>query len=81
MDDRRRYDLAKSRLKAMGEGTAQQVHESMNEESQRACSIRDVENTLDELVINEKEEFTKTGDVYRWTKHYRFREAPETHAN
>ena len=72
MDDRRRYERIKSRLKTMGEGTALQVHESMGEDAE-AYSIHEVENTLDELVLHEKAEFRKVGAVYRWTKHYRFR--------
>jgi hypothetical protein len=70
MDDRTRYDTVKSRLRVMGEGTSQQVHHSMEP---TPYSVREVENTLDELVLREKEEFTKLGAVYRWTKHYRFR--------
>jgi hypothetical protein len=31
MDDRRRYETVKSRLRALGEGTAQEVHASMDE--------------------------------------------------
>jgi hypothetical protein len=69
MDDRTRYETVKSRLKAMGEGTAQLVHHAMQP---TPYSVREVENTLDELVVNEKEEFTKLGTVYRWSKHYRF---------
>jgi hypothetical protein len=72
MDNRRRYEAVKSRLKAMGEGTAQQVHDLLGEEA-GAYSVREVENTLDELVLNEKEEFKKVGTAYRWTEHYRFR--------
>ena len=70
MDDRTRYETVKSRLRAMGEGTAQQVHDSMEPSP---YSVREVENTLDEKMVHEKEEFTKAGAVYRWTKHYRFR--------
>jgi hypothetical protein len=36
-------------------------------------SMREVENTLDELVVHEKKDFEKIGAVYQWTKHYRFR--------
>jgi hypothetical protein len=70
MDDRTRYETVKSRLKAMGEGTAQQVHDALDP---TPYSAREVENTLDELVLHEKQEFEKVGSVYRWTKHYRFR--------
>jgi hypothetical protein len=70
MDDRTRYETVKSRLRAMAEGTAQLVHDSMDPSP---YSVREVENTLDELVVHEKQEFTKVGTVYRWTKHYRFR--------
>ena len=70
MDDRTRYETVKHRLKAMGEGAAQQVHSSMEP---TPYSVREVENTLDELVLHEKQEFEKAGDVYRWKKHYRFR--------
>jgi hypothetical protein len=70
MDDRTRYETVKSRLRAMGEGTAQQVRDSMDP---GPYSVREVENTLDELVLHEKQEFQKVGSVYRWTKHYRFR--------
>jgi hypothetical protein len=69
MDDRTRYETVKSRLRAMGEGTAQQVHDALDP---TPYSVREVENTLDELVVNEKEEFAKLGTVYRWLKHYRF---------
>jgi hypothetical protein len=72
MDSRRRYETVRSRLKVMGEATARQVQESIREESE-AYSLREVESTLDELAVHEKQEFTKAGAVYRWTKHYRFR--------
>jgi hypothetical protein len=70
MDDRGRYETVKSRLKAMGQGTAQQVHDAIE-----PCpySVREVENTLDEMALAEQDEFEKAGDVYRWKKHYRFR--------
>jgi hypothetical protein len=70
MDDRRRYETTKSRLRAMCEGTAQQVHGSMEP---TPYSIREVENTLDEMALAEQDEFEKVGDVYRWKKNYRFR--------
>lgn len=70
MDDRKRYETVKLRLRAMGEGTAQQVHDSMEPPS---CSIREVENTLDEMALAEQDEFKKNRDLYRWKKHYRFR--------
>jgi hypothetical protein len=54
----------------MGEGTAQQVHDALGPAPH---SVREVENTLDELVLHEKQEFEKVGSVYQWTKHYRFR--------
>jgi hypothetical protein len=31
MDDRTRYETVKSRLRAMGEGTAQQVHDAVDD--------------------------------------------------
>jgi hypothetical protein len=68
MDDRTRYETVKSRLRAMGEGTAQQVHTSMEPSP---YSVREVENTLDEMALAEQDEFEKAGDLYRW-KHYRF---------
>ena len=70
MDDRRRYEAVKSRLRAMGEGTGQQVHGSMEP---TPYSVREVENTLDEMSLAEQAEFERVGDVYRWKKHYRFR--------
>lgn len=70
MDDRTRYETVKSRLRAMGEGTAPQVHGSMEP---TPYSVREVENTLDEMALAEQDEFQKAGDVYRWKKHYRFR--------
>jgi hypothetical protein len=70
MDDRTRYEAVKSRLRVMVEGTAQQVHYSMEPSP---YSIREVENTLDEMALAEQNEFEKVGDVYRWKKHYRFR--------
>ena len=70
MDDRSRYEAVRSRLRAMGEGTAQQVHDSMEPSP---YSVREVENTLDEMVIHERDEFEKLTNVYRWKKHYRFR--------
>jgi hypothetical protein len=36
-------------------------------------SVREVENTLDEMALAEQDEFGKIDDVYRWKKHYRFR--------
>jgi hypothetical protein len=56
----------------MGEGTAQQVHTSMEP---TAYSIREVESTLDEMALAERDDFEKAGEVYRWRKHYRFRTA------
>ena len=70
MDDRTRYETVKSRLRVMGEGTAQQVHDSMEP---TPYSVREVENTLDEMALAEQDDFEKNGDVYRWKKHYRFR--------
>lgn len=70
MDDRTRYETVKSRLRAMGEGTAQRLRDSME-----PCpySVREVENTLDEMALAEQDEFEKVADLYRWKKHYRFR--------
>ena len=70
MDDRRRYETVKSRLRAMGQGTAQQVHGAIEPS---LYSVREVENTLDEMALTEQDEFERVGDVYRWKKHYRFR--------
>ena len=39
-------------------------------------SVREVENTLDEMALAEQDEFEKVGDLYRWKKHYRFRTRP-----
>jgi hypothetical protein len=36
-------------------------------------SVREVENTLDEMALAEQGDFEKDGEVYRWKKHYRFR--------
>jgi len=71
MDDRSRYERVKSRLRVMGEGTVAQVHGAISEEID-AYSEREVKSTLDELVLNESEEFEKIGALYRWTKHHRF---------
>jgi hypothetical protein len=70
MDDRKRYETVKSRLRAMGAGTAQQVHNAMDP---TPYSVREVENTLDEMALAEQDESEKASDVYRWKKHYRFR--------
>jgi hypothetical protein len=70
MDDRTRYETVKSRLRAMVEGTAQQVHDSMDPSP---YSVREVESTLGEIALAEQDEFEKVGDVYRWKEHYRFR--------
>ncbi len=70
MDDRTRYESVKSRLRAMGEGTAQQVHDAMEP---TPYSVREVENTLDEMALAEQDEFEKVADLYRWKKSYRFR--------
>ena len=74
MDDRTRYEAVKSRLRAMGEGTAQQVHDSMEP---TPYSIREVENTLAEMALAEQDEFERVRDLYRWKKHYRFRTAED----
>ena len=70
MDDRTRYETAKSRLRAMGEGTAQQVHDSMDPSP---YSLREVQSTLDEMVLAEQDEFERVRDVYRWKNTDRFR--------
>ncbi len=70
MDDRTRCESVKSRLRAMGEGTAHQVHDAMEP---TPYSVREVENTLDEMALAEQDEFERVGDAYRWKKHYRFR--------
>src|SRR5260370_34165950 len=69
MDDRRRYETVKSRLRAMGQGTAQQVHDAIEPSP---YSVREVDNTLDELALAEQDEFEKVGEVYRWKKQYRY---------
>ena len=65
MDDRTRYETVKSRLRVMGEGTAQQVHDAME---LSPYSVREVANTLDEMVLNEPDEFEKIGEAYRCKK-------------
>ena len=65
MDDRTRYETVKSRLRAIGEATAQQVHDSMEPSP---YSVREVESTLGEIVLHEKEGFEKVDDSYRWKK-------------
>jgi len=70
VDDRTRYETVKSRLRAMGEGTAQQVHDALDP---TLYSVREVDNTLDEMVLAERDEFERVGRVYRWKKSYRFR--------
>lgn len=70
MDDRTRYETVKSRLRAMGQGTAQQVHDAIAPTPYSVCEI---ENTLAEMALAEQDEFEKVDDVYRWKKHYRFR--------
>jgi hypothetical protein len=69
MDDRTRYETVKSRLRAMGQGTAQQVHDAMEPSP---YSEREVENTLDEMALAEQDEFEKVAVVYRWKKHHRY---------
>ena len=69
MDDRTRYESVKSRLRAMGEGTAQQLHNTMEPSP---YSVREVESTLDEMALAEQSEFEKVGDLYRWKKHHWF---------
>ncbi len=70
MDDRARYETVKSRLRTMAEGTAQQVHDSMEP---TPYSVREVENTLDEMALAEQDDFERAGELYRWKNHYRFR--------
>lgn len=70
MDDRTRYETVKSRLRVIGEGTAQQVHDAIDPSP---YSVREVENTLDEMALAEPDEFGKVGEIYRWKKHHRFR--------
>jgi hypothetical protein len=72
MDDRTRYEAVKSRLGVMVEGTAQQVHDSMEP---TPYSVREVENTLDEMALAEQDDCEKVDGVYHWKKHYRFRTA------
>lgn len=64
-----RYALVKSWLQALGYGTAQQVYDALDQP--HPYSLREVENTLDELVATEPEEFEKVDVVYRSRKHYR----------
>src|SRR5260370_16894951 len=70
MGDDRLYAHVRSRLQAIVEGTARQVHDAM--EKPNPYSVREVENALDELVQNEPDEFGKAGEVYGWKKSYRF---------
>jgi hypothetical protein len=72
MDDRTRYETVKSRLRAMAQGTAKQVLAAMEP---TPYSLREVESTLDEMVLAEREEFEKLDAIYRWRKHHRFRVA------
>ena len=65
MDDRTRYESVKSRLRAMGEGTAQQIHESLEPSP---YSVREVESTLAEIVLHEKHDFEKVAELYRWKR-------------
>jgi len=65
MDDRTRYETVKSRLRVMGEGAAQQVHDATE---LNPYSVREVANTLDEMVLNEPDEFEKIGEAYRCKK-------------
>lgn len=74
MDDRTRYETVKSRLRIMVQGTAQQVLDSMDP---TPYSLREVQSTLDEMVVAERDEFEKLDAVYRWKKHYRFRTEKE----
>lgn len=67
------YKHVKERVKAMGEGTAQQVLDAMNSENPTPYSTKEVETQLGCLVEREPQEFSKVGFVYRWTKQYRFR--------
>jgi hypothetical protein len=41
-------------------------------------SVREVQNTLDEMALAEQDEFERVGNVYRWKKHYRFRDEGRT---
>jgi hypothetical protein len=66
----KRYEHVKGRLRAMGEGTVQQVHDAMDQPN--PYSLREVENVLDELVGSEPNDYEKAGDKYRWKKSYRF---------
>jgi hypothetical protein len=54
----------------MGQGMAQQAREALEPSP---YSIREVENTLDEMALAERDEFEKIDGVHRWKKHYRFR--------
>ena len=69
MDDRTRYETVKSRLRVMGEATASQVRDALDP---TPYSLREVQSTLDEMVIAEQDDFERAGDVYRWKKSYRF---------
>jgi len=59
MDDRTRYEAVKSRLRALGQGTAQEVRDSMDEPN--PYSVREVENTLNEMVIHERGDVERVG--------------------
>lgn len=67
----KRYEYVKAWLQAMGHGTAQQVYDAMDQPNPH--SQREVENVLEELVLNEPEEFEKVDVVYRCKKSYRSR--------
>ena len=62
----------------MAEATAQQVHDALES---TPYSIREVENTLDEMVLAEQDEFEKAGDVYRWKGSYRYDAKRNRHAD
>ena len=69
MDDRTRYETVKSRLRAIGQGTAKQVLDALDP---TPYSLHEVQSTLDEMVLAERDDFEKVDGIYRWKKHHRF---------
>ena len=59
------------------EATSSRINQKGNPAVPNAPAVSgnplEVENTLDEMVIHERDEFEKVANVYRWKKHYRFR--------
>lgn len=70
MDDRTRYETVKSRLRAMGRGSAREVRDAMEP---TPYSLHEIQSTLDEMVLAERDEFERVEGLYCWKKHYRYR--------